>query len=49
MKLFTEKGLTIRPIEERDQWNLWEITYKEESPEWKKGKWFYCFKERMIG
>ncbi|CAM4003374.1 GNAT family N-acetyltransferase [Alkalicoccus chagannorensis] len=28
--------VTIRPIEEKDLYRLWELIYKEEAPEWKK-------------
>lgn len=34
--MLKEDNLTIRPITEEDLPGLWEQTYKEESPEWKK-------------
>mgnify|MGYP005751946069 CR=1 FL=1 len=34
--MYIDNELVIRPIEEKDLEKLWELTYKEESPEWKK-------------
>ena len=34
--MYIDNELVIRPIEEKDLKKLWELTYKEESPEWKK-------------
>jgi RimJ/RimL family protein N-acetyltransferase len=34
--LYTDKNLVIRPIVEADLKRLWELMYKENSPEWKK-------------
>jgi RimJ/RimL family protein N-acetyltransferase len=34
--LYREKELIIRPIIDEDLPKLWELIYKEESPEWKK-------------
>ncbi|MFA9558232.1 GNAT family N-acetyltransferase [Evansella sp. AB-rgal1] len=34
--MYTDNELIIRPIEERDLTKLWELIYKEDSPEWKK-------------
>lgn len=34
--MFTDRELTIRPIQEQDLPRLWELIYKEEAPEWKK-------------
>lgn len=33
---YEENGLMIRPIMEEDIHRLWELMYKDESPEWKK-------------
>ncbi|MFJ7744647.1 GNAT family N-acetyltransferase [Peribacillus sp. NPDC097295] len=33
---YEENGLMIRPINEEDIHRLWELIYKDESPEWKK-------------
>lgn len=34
--MYKDEELTIRPIEEKDLFNIWELVYKEEAPEWKK-------------
>ena len=34
--MYKDNELTIRPIEEKDLFNIWEFVYKEEAPEWKK-------------
>ncbi len=34
--MYKEKELVIRPIIEEDLYSLWELTFKEDSPEWKK-------------
>jgi len=34
--MYKEKELVIRPIKEEDLYSLWELTFKEDSPEWKK-------------
>ncbi len=34
--MYKDGNLMIRPIKEEDLYSLWEIEYKEESPEWKK-------------
>jgi RimJ/RimL family protein N-acetyltransferase len=34
--MYKDNELVIRPIEERDLLKLWELIYKEDSPEWKK-------------
>ncbi len=34
--MYTDKEVTIRPIEDKDLIRLWELMYKEEAPEWKK-------------
>lgn len=34
--MYIDKDVTIRPVKEADLFHLWELTYKEESPEWKK-------------
>jgi RimJ/RimL family protein N-acetyltransferase len=34
--MYKDNELVIRPIEDQDLEKLWELTYKEESPEWKK-------------
>ena len=33
---YTLDGVTIRPIQEKDLRRMWELTFKEENPEWKK-------------
>lgn len=33
---YTEGGVTIRPIKEKDLPRLWELSFKEDNPEWKK-------------
>lgn len=33
---YTLEGVTIRPIKEDDLRRMWELTFKEENPEWKK-------------
>ena len=34
--MYKDNVLVIRPIREEDLYSLWELVYKEESPEWKK-------------
>lgn len=34
--MYKDKELVIRPIIEEDLYSLWELTFKEDSPEWKK-------------
>lgn len=34
--MYKNHELIIRPIREEDLYSLWELAYKEESPEWKK-------------
>ncbi|WJY28934.1 MULTISPECIES: GNAT family N-acetyltransferase [Sporosarcina] len=34
--MYRDEELVIRPIEQRDLPRLWELIYKEESPEWKQ-------------
>ena len=34
--MYKDKEVVIRPVEDQDLRRLWELTYKEESPEWKK-------------
>lgn len=34
--IYQEKDILIRPINEEDLETIWELRYKEESPEWKK-------------
>ena len=34
--MYKNHELIIRPIKEEDLYSLWELAYKEESPEWKK-------------
>ena len=34
--MYKDNELTIRPIEEKDLFNIWEFVYTEEAPEWKK-------------
>ncbi|OCA90084.1 GNAT family N-acetyltransferase [Pradoshia sp. D12] len=34
--MYKNHELIIRPIREEDLYSLWELVYKEESPEWKK-------------
>ena len=36
MPMYKDEELVIRPIREEDLYSLWELTYKEDSPEWKK-------------
>ncbi|WNS44639.1 GNAT family protein [Paenibacillus sp. MMS20-IR301] len=59
--MYQDNELIIRPIEEKDLARLWELSYSEESPEWKK--WdapyyehkrisrevYYSRREEMIG
>ncbi|MDW0112583.1 GNAT family protein [Sporosarcina saromensis] len=33
---YTTDGVTIRPVKEEDLYRMWELTFKEENPEWKK-------------
>jgi len=33
---YTVEGVTIRPIKEEDLFRLWELSFKEDKPEWKK-------------
>lgn len=34
--MYTDNELTVRPIAEQDLFRLWELVFKEDSPEWKK-------------
>lgn len=34
--MYKDHELVIRPIEAKDLFRLWELVYKEDSPEWKK-------------
>jgi len=34
--MYKDNELVIRPIEEQDLYRIWELTYKDDSPEWKK-------------
>ena len=34
--MYIDNEVVIRPIKEEDLYSLWELVYKEESPEWKK-------------
>ncbi|MDT8862602.1 GNAT family N-acetyltransferase [Alkalihalobacillus sp. MEB130] len=34
--MYSDRDLKIRPVTTDDLYALWELTYKEESPEWKK-------------
>lgn len=34
--MYKDNELVIRPIEEKDLFNIWELVYKEDAPEWKK-------------
>ena len=34
--MYKDKGLVIRPVEEQDLLRLWELIYKEDTPEWKR-------------
>ena len=34
--MYTDEELIVRPIEDRDLYRLWELIYKEATPEWKK-------------
>ncbi|WP_010094508.1 GNAT family N-acetyltransferase, partial [Ornithinibacillus scapharcae] len=34
--MYRDHDLLIRPVEERDLTRLWELIYKEDTPEWKK-------------
>lgn len=34
--MYRDNDLTIRPIEEQDLYRLWELIYKDDTPEWKK-------------
>lgn len=34
--MYKDEELIIRPIVEADLYPLWELTFKEDSPEWKK-------------
>ncbi|CAM3583514.1 MULTISPECIES: GNAT family N-acetyltransferase [Saccharibacillus] len=34
--MYSDQELTLRPVEERDSFRLWELIYKDEQPEWKK-------------
>ena len=34
--MYMDKDLKIRPVTTEDLYALWELTCKEESPEWKK-------------
>lgn len=34
--MYKDNKLIIRPIKEQDLYRLWKLTYKEDSPEWKK-------------
>lgn len=33
---YTNEDVTIRPITEQDLQRMWELSFKEENPEWKK-------------
>lgn len=33
---YTKDGVTIRPIKEEDLQRMWELTFKQKNPEWKK-------------
>jgi RimJ/RimL family protein N-acetyltransferase len=33
---YTNEGVTIRPIIEQDLQRIWELSFKDENPEWKK-------------
>ena len=33
---YTTEGVTIRPIKEQDLQRMWELSFKDENPEWKK-------------
>ena len=33
---YTNEGVTIRPIQEQDLQRMWELSFKDENPEWKK-------------
>lgn len=34
--MYLDKELTIRPIEEKDLFRIWELEFKDENPEWKE-------------
>lgn len=34
--MYKDNNLIIRPIKEEDLYSLWELSYKDQSPEWKK-------------
>ncbi len=34
--MYTDKDLTIRPMNENDLHSFWELAFKDEAPEWKK-------------
>lgn len=34
--MYRDNELVIRPIEEKDLFKIWELTFKNEAPEWKK-------------
>ena len=36
MPMYKDEELVIHPIGEEDLYSLWELTYKDENPEWKK-------------
>lgn len=33
--MYKDSELTIRPIKEKDLYRVWELVYKEATPEWK--------------
>ena len=34
--MYSDEALVIRPIKEEDLYDIWELIFKEDSPEWKK-------------
>lgn len=34
--MYQDNELSIRPVQEKDLFRLWELIYKEEAPDWKK-------------